>query len=231
MAGANGPSSLSRPRRSPPRAKRIAMNSTPAASPASKTGMTWGWSVIAVACDSRRKRARNWRSLANVGARTFSATVRPSRSSCARKTVAIAVRLISASIRYPAMTVPGRSPRPAGWPALTAPPRAGRPQAIAGRFVEPGANGRPAGVGAQEGGGQSGFKRFGPTLSQQTMSDRALQLSGGMSDDHRPAGTRHADRLHERQARQPGCRADYGKHSRADPRRPRPGRLDRRLWQ
>src|ERR1035441_8648967 len=48
------------------------MNRTPLASPASNTGMMWGWSTAAAALDSLMKRCRNASSMARPGARIFS---------------------------------------------------------------------------------------------------------------------------------------------------------------
>ncbi len=122
-AGAGAPSRASIPRRSPPRTKRIAMNSAPAASPASYTGMMCGSSTFAAARDSARNRRRNAGSAARAGPRIFSATSRSSRTSRARNTTAIPPVPASASSRYPATSEPGRNPAGyAGKLSLTAPP-------------------------------------------------------------------------------------------------------------
>ena len=63
---------------------RIAMNSCPSASPASKIGMMFGWSSDAASRDSRMKRCRNCSLSASCGVRSFSATLRPRRMSSAR---------------------------------------------------------------------------------------------------------------------------------------------------
>ena len=57
--GASAPSRCSTSRRSPPWTNRIAMNSTPSASPASYTGMMCGSSTAAAARDSAINRRRN----------------------------------------------------------------------------------------------------------------------------------------------------------------------------
>ena len=64
-----------------PWTKRIAMNSTPSASPASKIGMMLGWSTAAAVRDSRMNRCWNASSRASSGARTLIATGRSSRVS------------------------------------------------------------------------------------------------------------------------------------------------------
>ena len=64
-----------------PCTKRIAMNSTPLASPASKIGMMLGWSTAAAVRDSRMNRCRNASSRASSGDSTLIATGRSSRMS------------------------------------------------------------------------------------------------------------------------------------------------------
>ena len=64
-----------------PCTKRIAMNSTPPASPASKIGMMLGWSTAAAVRDSRMNRCRKASSSASSGVRTLIATGRSSRVS------------------------------------------------------------------------------------------------------------------------------------------------------
>ena len=118
----SGPCSCSRVRTSPPGTYRIAMNSTPLASPASCTGMMCGSSTAAAALDSRRNRCRNAASDASPGASSFSATRRPSRSSTARNTTAIPPAPTCSSSRYP----PTREP--AARPASTAPAPPGAPR-------------------------------------------------------------------------------------------------------
>ena len=125
--GASGPSRSSRPRTSPPDTYRIAMNSTPPASPASYTGMMCGSSTAAAARDSRKNRRRNSASPASPGASSFSATSRSGRSSRARNTTAIPPAPISPSRRYPAIRAPavkaaGPPPVSPGTPSLTRPP-------------------------------------------------------------------------------------------------------------
>jgi len=58
-ADGSGPSLASTPRRSPPETNRIAMNSTPSASPASKIGMMCGSSTADAARDSAMNLCRN----------------------------------------------------------------------------------------------------------------------------------------------------------------------------
>ena len=106
----SGPSRRSSVRTSPPGTYRIAMNSTPPASPASNTGIMCGSSTAAAARDSRRNRPRNSASAASAGARTFSATGRPSRSSRARNTTAIPPSPTCSSRRYPATREPAVTP-------------------------------------------------------------------------------------------------------------------------
>ena len=83
-AAGSWPSRFSRPCTSPPATYRIAMYSTPPASPASKTGMMCGSSTAAAARDSWMNRSRNDSSADLAGAISFSATCRWSRSSRAR---------------------------------------------------------------------------------------------------------------------------------------------------
>ena len=105
--GESGPTRRTKVRTSPPGTYRIAMNSTPSASPASNTGMMCGSSTAAAARDSRMNRCRNASSAASAGARIFSATHRPSRSSRARNTTAIP----PAPIRSSSHTRPSANPR------------------------------------------------------------------------------------------------------------------------
>ena len=107
--GASAPSRSSTRRRSPPATNRIAMNSTPSASPASYIGMMCGSSTFAAARDSAMNRRRNSWSSAISGTRIFSATSRPSRSSRARNTTAIPPAPIRSSSRYPASSEPARN--------------------------------------------------------------------------------------------------------------------------
>ena len=121
--GGSGPSRASTPRRSPPCTNRIAMNSTPPASPASYIGMMCGSSTAAAARDSAMNRRRNAGSAAIAGARIFSATSRPSRSSRARNTTAIPPAPTCASSRYPAISEPARNPASCtGKSSLNTPP-------------------------------------------------------------------------------------------------------------
>ena len=106
----SGPSRLTSDRASPPGTYRMAMNSTPSASPASNTGMMCGSSTAAADRDSRMKRCRNASSVARPGARILSATCRLSRSSWARNTTDIPPRPICSSSRYPAICEPGEKP-------------------------------------------------------------------------------------------------------------------------
>ena len=122
-SGARGPSRSSTRRRSPPATNRIAMNSTPSASPASYTGMMCGSSTAAAARDSAMNRRRNAASAASAGARIFSATSRSSRWSRARNTTAIPPAPTCASSRYPASSEPARNPASAGKSSLNTPPR------------------------------------------------------------------------------------------------------------
>jgi hypothetical protein len=108
--GSSGPSPASTARRSRPGTNRIAMNSTPPASPASYTGMMCGSSTAAADLDSAMNRRRNSSSAASPGASTFSATSRPSRSSRARYTTAIPPAPTCASSRYPATSAPAPNP-------------------------------------------------------------------------------------------------------------------------
>ena len=64
-----------------PCTNRMAMNSTPLASPASKIGMMLGWSTAAAVRDSRMNRCRKASSSASSGVRTLIATGRSSRVS------------------------------------------------------------------------------------------------------------------------------------------------------
>ncbi len=61
-------------RRSEPSTSRIATNSCSSASPASKTGITLGWSIEAARRGSRLKRSRNPSSSPSSSAISFSAT-------------------------------------------------------------------------------------------------------------------------------------------------------------
>ena len=65
------------------------MKRRPPTSSASYTGMMCGCSTAAAARDSAMKRRRAAWSAAVAGAKTFSATCRFSRSSCARNTTAM----------------------------------------------------------------------------------------------------------------------------------------------
>jgi hypothetical protein len=119
--GGSAPSLSSTFRRSPPSTNRIAMNSTPSASPASYTGMMYGSSAAAAARDSAMNCRRNDPSVANAGARIFSATSRSSRWSRARNTAAIPPAPTWASSRYPASSEPARNPASAGKSSLNPP--------------------------------------------------------------------------------------------------------------
>ena len=77
----SGPPALTSDCTSRPCTKRIAMNSTPSASPASKIGMMLGWSTAAAVRDSLMNRCRNAASRASSGASSLSATGRSSRVS------------------------------------------------------------------------------------------------------------------------------------------------------
>jgi hypothetical protein len=78
---------------------RMAMKSAPWASPASKIGMTFGWSSPAASSDSAMNRSRKLSSIDSSGARTFSAAFRFSRRSSARYTTLIPPRPSRDSIR------------------------------------------------------------------------------------------------------------------------------------
>src|SRR5580704_7106019 len=123
-SGASAPSRSSTCRRSPPATYRIAMNSTPSASPASYTGMMCGSSTAAAARDSAMNRRRNsGLDDARAGERIFNATGRPRRSSRARNTTANPPRPTCCSRRYPASTEPARnSVSCAAKSSLNAPP-------------------------------------------------------------------------------------------------------------
>jgi serine/threonine protein kinase len=71
----------------------------PPDSPAWKIGMICGSSIIAAARDSRTNLRRNALSAPRAGARIFTATCRPSRSSVARNTTAMPPRPICSSRR------------------------------------------------------------------------------------------------------------------------------------
>ncbi len=77
----SGPSASTSDCTSRPVTKRMAMNSTPPASPASKIGMMFGWSTAAAVRDSRMNRCRNASFWASSGASTLTATWRSSRVS------------------------------------------------------------------------------------------------------------------------------------------------------
>src|SRR5580692_4044499 len=86
--------------------------------------MMCGSSTAAAARDSAMNRRRNAGSDARPGARIFSATGRPSRSSRARKTTAMPPAPTCASSRYPATTEPGRNQAScAGRSSLNFPPQ------------------------------------------------------------------------------------------------------------
>src|SRR5436190_3729419 len=68
--------------------------------------MTFGWSSEATSSDSRRNLLRKSSSCASSGEITFSATLRPSRSWVARKTVPIPPRPSNDSIVYPPNVCP-----------------------------------------------------------------------------------------------------------------------------
>jgi hypothetical protein len=121
--GAIARSRESRDRTSPPCTYRIAMNRKPSASPASNTGMICGSSIAAAALDSLMNRCRNESSAACAGAKIFSATRRPSRSSRALYTTAIPPWPIRSSIMYPPTRDPGLRPTPVlSKISLTTPP-------------------------------------------------------------------------------------------------------------
>src|ERR1039458_9304718 len=77
-AGPSGPLWCITVRTSPPGTKRIAMNSTPLASPASNTGTMCGSSTAAAARDSRTNRCRNASSAASAGGALHAAIVKGS---------------------------------------------------------------------------------------------------------------------------------------------------------
>src|ERR1039457_7053101 len=135
--GDSGPSRRSTPHKSVPVTRRIAMNSTPSAWPASYTGITCGSSTRAAARDSATNRRRNSSSWVHSGAITFSAIHRPSRSSRARYTTAIPPAPIRDSIRYPATSTPARRPPCTRKFSLTMPPAPARPRAEAIREALP----------------------------------------------------------------------------------------------
>src|SRR5215470_17069378 len=85
-----------------------------------------GSSTAAAARDSRMNRCRNPWSMPRADARTFSATIRPSRSSRARNTSAMPPRPICPSRRYPAIREPTPTPvlKPATSPATSSSTRA-----------------------------------------------------------------------------------------------------------
>src|SRR5205823_6002558 len=80
--------------------------------------MTFGWSSEATSSDSRRNLLRKSSSCASSGEITFSATLRPSRSCVARKTVPIPPRPSNDSIVYP----PNVSPTPGARRSVTTGP-------------------------------------------------------------------------------------------------------------
>ena len=77
----------------------ITMKCTPSSEPVSKTETMFGWVMLAAACASRRNRCTKLSSSAYWGARTFTATVRPSTVSVPRKTLAMPPRPSSRSMR------------------------------------------------------------------------------------------------------------------------------------
>src|SRR5262245_13696526 len=77
-------------------------------------GTMFGWSSDAASCDSRRNRSRKRSFSASSGARSFSATLRPSRRSSARYTAPIPPRPSKTSSRKPASSLPGRGSDPIG---------------------------------------------------------------------------------------------------------------------
>jgi hypothetical protein len=109
-ATGSGPSRRTSVPTSPPGTYRMAMNSTPSASPASNTGIMCGSSTAAADRDSRTKRRRKASSVASAGERILSATCRCSRSSRARNTTAIPPWPICFSNRYPAIREPAEKP-------------------------------------------------------------------------------------------------------------------------
>src|SRR5512132_3635065 len=87
----------------------ITMKWTPSSEPVSNTETMCGCPMLAAACASRRNRITKPSSSANCGARTFTATVRPSTVSVPRKTLAMPPRPSSRSTRYRPPRVIGRS--------------------------------------------------------------------------------------------------------------------------
>ena len=85
------------------------MKRTPSSSPASRTGITLGWSIEAASFDSRRKRSRKRSSSECSGRMSLSATGRWSASSSARYTTPMSPWPITSSTRHPAKTEPGGS--------------------------------------------------------------------------------------------------------------------------
>ena len=145
--GRAGAAACARPRRG---TNRITMNSTPSASPASCTGMICGSSTAAAARDSRKNRCRNPAYAARAGARTFSATRRPSRSSRARNTTAIPPAPTCSSSRYPrpASPAPGRPATRRHPPRHPRSPRLHRSPAARCPSAPPGTAGAHTGPGA-----------------------------------------------------------------------------------